>query len=101
MVSSPWRRCGLDVDGGAGIAAAEGGGAAEEGLGGDGIFEVNDRGERLVFGAHFDGGGASGFEGLAEHPGDGLAVKHDGGREERLVVAIDAGVRPRPGRPPR
>src|SRR5215831_12401024 len=60
--------------------------------GGDGIFNGQDGGERLVLGDHSRSAEPGGFEGFAQDPRDRLRVKNNFCREERLIVAGTAGV---------
>ena len=94
MASSPSRRCGLRGDGGARVAALQvAAGRQRKAAGGDGVLDGEDRrAAARIAPRHVAAPALRGFQRLAEHPGDGLAVEHHLGGEERLVVAVGAGV---------
>src|SRR5262249_61492253 len=55
--------------------------------GGDGIFNGQDGGERLVLGDHSRSAEPGGFEGFAQNPRNRLRMKNNFCREEGLIVA--------------
>src|SRR5215470_6334308 len=60
--------------------------------GGDGIFNGQGGGERLVLGDHSRSAEPGGFEGFAQNPRNRLRVKNNFCREEWLIVAGTARV---------
>src|SRR5262249_43152390 len=60
--------------------------------GGDGIFNGQDGGERLVLGDHSRSAEPGGFEGFAQNPRNRLRMKKNCWREEGLIVAGTARV---------
>ncbi len=79
------------VEGRPDVTALEVGRRALEGLGRDGVLDVDDRGQGLVVDLDGDRPEAGRLEGVAEHPRDGVPEVHDLAGEEWLVV-LDTGV---------
>src|SRR5436190_23524574 len=67
-------------------------GASEETAHGNRVLNGENRRQGFVFDVDPLGAEARSFESLAQHPGDGLLVKHYFGREYRFVVAAGSSV---------
>ena len=65
-----------------------------EALGRDRVVHADQRGQRLVLGRDRGRALPGRLQRLAQHPGHGVAVEHDLGREQRLVVLLPGVVEP-------
>ena len=76
------------------VAPADRPGLALEAAGRDRVVHADQRGQRLVLGRDRGCALPGRLQRLAQHPGHGVAVEHDLGREQRLVVLLPGVVEP-------